>query len=225
MTDIKKQLFEQLALIAHCLASPQRIELLDYLAQAERSVEELSQLSDLSTANTSRHLQVLKNNGLVDMRKQGKSRLYRIAGEDVILLLRHLRQSAEKHLAEVDRLMLDLVDEEDPSEVMSIEEILSHLKDDNFILLDVRPAKEYTQGHIQGAINIPPDTIDYAIKELPHNKALVAYCRGPYCRYSYKMVKVLRQNGVKAHRLEEGFPEWKAAGLPYEESIEKIQTH
>ena len=216
MPDIKKQLFEQLALITQSLASPQRIELLDYLAQAERSVDELSQLTSLSTANTSRHLQVLKQNGLVLMRKQGKSRLYKIAGDDVVQLISCLRKTAENHLAEVNRLKQNILPSESDKEAISSKELLAKMNNDEILLLDVRPPKEFEQGHIKGAVNISPESIAEKINDIPHDKTVVAYCRGPYCAYSYKMVDALRQDGVEALRLEEGFPEWKAAGLPFE---------
>ncbi|HHT00898.1 MAG TPA: metalloregulator ArsR/SmtB family transcription factor [Thiomicrospira sp.] len=214
MSDIKRQLFQQLATVAHSLGSPQRIEILDYLAQAERSVDELSQLTQLSTANTSRHLQVLKTNGLVKMQKQGKSRLYRLAGQDVVLLVKQLRFVAENHLAEVNRLKQDLSNSEETSPVLTAQETLSQLAENDLLLVDVRPPKEYEQGHIKGAMNIPPENIDSALEALPFDKTIVAYCRGPYCTYSHKLVETLRQKGVNALRLEEGFPEWKAAGLP-----------
>ncbi len=214
MSDIKRQLFQQLATVAHSLGSPQRIEILDYLAQAERSVDELSQLTQLSTANTSRHLQVLKTNGLVKMQKQGKSRLYRLAGQDVVLLVKQLRFVAENHLAEVNRLKQDLSNSEETLPVLTAQETLSQLAENDLLLVDVRPPKEYEQGHIKGAMNIPPENIDSALEALPFDKTIVAYCRGPYCTYSHKLVETLRQKGVNALRLEEGFPEWKAAGLP-----------
>lgn len=216
MSDIKKQLFEQLALITQSLASPQRIELLDYLAQAERSVDELSQLTGLSTANTSRHLQLLKQNGLVLMRKQGKSRLYKIAGDDVIQLISCLRKTAENHLAEVNRLKQDILPSHIETEAISSRELLAKMNNGVILLLDVRPPKEFEQGHIKGAVNISPEAIAQKINDIPHDKTVVAYCRGPYCAYSYQMVEALRQEGVEALRLEEGFPEWKAAGLPFE---------
>ncbi len=159
MSEIKKQLFEQLALITQSLASPQRIELLDYLAQAERSVDELSQLTGLSTANTSRHLQLLKQNGLVLMRKQGKSRLYKIAGDDVIQLISCLRNTAENHLAEVNRLKQDILPSHIETEAISSKELLAKMNNGVILLLDVRPPKEFGQGHIKGAVNISPESI------------------------------------------------------------------
>ena len=220
MTELKKQLFEQLALIAHSLASPQRVEMLDYLAQAECGVEELSQLTDLSIANTSRHLQILKQNGLVQVRKVGKSRRYKLAGDDVVLLISSLRQTAETHLAEVDRLISQITTNTLHEQTISSKELLDKFTESELLILDVRPNREFQQGHIRGAINIQPDDITKKTKNLPANKTVVAYCRGPYCIYSYKMVNALREKGVEAFRLEEGFPEWKAAGLPFEQNNE-----
>lgn len=216
MTVIKKQLFEQLALIAHCLASPQRVEILDYLAQAERGVDELSQLAGLSVANTSRHLQILKQNGLVVVRKEGKNRFYKLAGDDVVLLISSLRKTAETHLAEVDRLISQITSNTLNEKTISSKELVSKINDQDLLILDVRPNREFLQGHIRGAINVQPEDIDEKTKDLSTKKIVVAYCRGPYCLYSYKMVDSLRGKGIEALRLEEGFPEWKAAGLPFE---------
>lgn len=217
MSAIKQQLFAQLALMGQSLASPQRIELLDYLAQAERSVEELSRLSGLSMANTSRHLQLLKKAGLVSMRKLGKQRLYSLGGDDIINLIQQLRRSAETHLAEVERLKSRLTPDRYASRTISSEELAKQLQNEALTLLDVRPSNEFAEGHIKGAWNVPPDRIEQILPDLPKNKPIVAYCRGPYCVYSYQMVQRLRQQGIQALRLEEGFPEWKAAGLPFEQ--------
>jgi rhodanese-related sulfurtransferase/DNA-binding transcriptional ArsR family regulator len=218
MSSVKKQLFEQLALIASSLGSPQRMEMLDYLAQAERSVDELSKLVDQSIANTSRHLQILKQHGLVSVRKQGKSRLYQIAGEDVIQLITHLRNTAETHLAEVNRLTSEF--KTTNSQTITSADLVRKMKDKNFLILDVRPRKEFLQGHILGAANVQPEDIKDKTKDIPQHKIVVAYCRGPYCLYSYEMINSLHAQGISAFRLEEGFPEWKAAGLPFEQQIE-----
>lgn len=214
MTVIKKQLFEQLALIAHCLSSPQRVEILDYLAQAERGVDELSQLVDLTVANTSRHLQILKQNGLVIVRKEGKSRFYKLSGNDVVRLISSLRSTAETHLAEVDRLISQISSKTRDEQTISSQELAQKINDKKLLILDVRPSREFFEGHIRGAINIQPDEIKQRSQDLATNKFVVAYCRGPYCVYSYEMVDSLREQGIEAIRLEEGFPEWKAAGLP-----------
>ena len=216
MSLIKKQLFEQLAIIAHSLGSPQRVEMLDYLAQAECGVDELSQLVGLSVANTSRHLLILKNNGLVVMRKAGKQRLYQIAGDDVVLLIASLRKTAETHLAEVDRLLTKISSNTLHKNTITSEQLADKFNDQDLLILDVRPHKEFLQGHIRGAVNIQPEDISEKVKHLPTNKVVVAYCRGPYCLYSYEMLNSLRDNGIQALRLEQGFPEWKAAGLPCE---------
>ena len=212
---IKKKWFEQLALIAHSLGSPQRVEMLNYLAQAEANVEELSQLVGLTLANTSRHLHILKQNGLVLVRKDGKRRLYRLAGDDVIVLMSSLRNTAETHLAEMDRLMLQISANTPKEQTISSQELVSKFDDQKLLILDVRPQREFLQGHIRGAINVQPEDIEGQIQDLATDKIVIAYCRGPYCLYSYQMLASLRDKGIEAFRLEEGFPEWKAAGLPY----------
>ncbi|GKT11393.1 MAG: ArsR family transcriptional regulator, arsenate/arsenite/antimonite-responsive transcriptional repressor [Thiomicrorhabdus sp.] len=215
--SIKKQLFEQLAKMAQAIASPQRLELLDYLAQAERSVEELSQLSGMSVANTSKHLQVLKQNALVKMRKNGNQRLYLLAGDDVVTLISSLRNSAEAHLEEVDTLINSYFMEKDQLEPINTDQLIELSQNDDVLVLDVRPEKEYQQGHIPRAINIPPEDLSKRLNELEklHDKTtIVAYCRGPYCLYAHDAVNALLDKGLNARRLAEGFPEWKAAGLP-----------
>ncbi|MBU0655971.1 MAG: metalloregulator ArsR/SmtB family transcription factor [Gammaproteobacteria bacterium] len=210
----KQQLNTQFALIAQALASPQRLEILDYLAQAERSVEELSQLASLSVANTSRHLQTLKQSALVNVRTDGKRRLYRLAGDDVVQLIASLRRTAELHLAEVERLAHTYLTHKEEMEAISAEELLERLARDEVTLLDVRPAAEYAAGHIPGAVHLLPEEVAARLHELDDSKTIVAYCRGPYCVYSYQMVQTLRGHGINAARLVDGLPEWKAAGLP-----------
>ena len=214
MTIIKKQLFEQLALIAHSLASPQRVELLDYLAQAERGVDELSQLAGLTVANTSRHLQVLKQNGVVSVRKQGKSRIYSLAGDDVVLLISSLRKTAKTHLAEVDRLISQITTNPQSDQTISSEELVGKIKEQHLLILDVRPSKEFLEGHIRGAINIQPEDIDEKTKDIASNKIGVAYCRGPYCVLADDAIRLLRRRRRSARRLHDGFPEWRSAHLP-----------
>lgn len=213
---LKRQVNEQFALIAQGLASPQRLELLDYLAQAERSVDELSRLSGLSVANTSRHLQVLRQAHLVKARREGKQRLYRISGGDIVQLVACLRHTAEQHLAEVQQLTQDYLHEKDQLEAISAEELLQRTREDDVVVLDIRPEKEFAAGHLPGAINVPPEQIEDRIKALSSGQTIVAYCRGPYCLYSYDAMQALREQGFTARRLEDGFPEWQAAGLPVE---------
>jgi len=214
MSVLRQKVNEHLALIAQGLASPQRLDMLDYLAQTERSVDELSQLAGLTVANTSRHLQVLKQAALVVARRQGKKRFYRLAGNDVIALISSLRRTAEIHLAEVERLMQSYLGQKDALEAISAEELLERAQHGEVTVLDIRPEQEFAAGHLPGAINIPPDQIAQRITKLDSNQTVVAYCRGPYCLYSHDAVKLLRGKGFEAQRLEQGFPEWQAAGFP-----------
>lgn len=218
MSSLRQQVNEHLALIAQGLASPQRLDMLEYLAQAERSVDELSQLSGLTVANTSRHLQVLKQAALVVVRREGKRRIYRLAGDDVVNLVTSLRRTAEIHLAEVERLMQSYINQKDELEAISAQELLDRAAHGEVTVLDIRPQKEYASGHLPNAINIPPDEIAQRIAELESNldsnKTIVAYCRGPYCLYSHDAVSLLREKGFMAQRLRDGFPEWQAAGYP-----------
>lgn len=223
MSTLRQQVNEHLALIAQGLASPQRLEIMEYLAQTERSVDELSQLTDLTVANTSRHLQVLKQAALVVVRREGKRRIYRLAGDDVVNLVTSLRRTAEIHLAEVERLMQSYINQKDELEAISAQELLDRAEHGEVTVLDIRPQKEYAAGHLPNAINIPPDEIAQRIAELESNldsnKTIVAYCRGPYCLYSHDAVSLLREKGFMAQRLQDGFPEWQAAGYPVQQNL------
>lgn len=214
MSSLRQDVNEHLALIAQGLASPQRLEMLEYLAQKERSVDELSQVTGLSVANTSRHLQVLKQASLVVVRREGKRRFYSLTGDDVVKLVSSLRNTAEKHLAEVERLMQSYLAHKDALEAISAEELLKRAEQGEVTVLDIRPEEEFKAGHLPNAINIPPDKVAQRLEKLECNQTIVAYCRGPYCLYSYDAVKLLREKGYKAQRLEDGFPEWQAAGYP-----------
>jgi rhodanese-related sulfurtransferase len=210
----KQQLNAQFALIAQALASPQRLEILDYLAQVERSVEELAQLASLTVANTSRHLQTLKQAMLVQVRTDGKRRYYRLAGDDVVQLIASLRRTAELHLAEVERLAQVYLTHKEEMEAISAEQLLARLERGDVTVLDVRPFIEYAAGHIPGALHWLPDEVAGRLHELTDSKTIVAYCRGPYCVYSYQALRALSAHGITAVRLENGLPEWKAAGFP-----------
>lgn len=214
MSALRQKVNEHLALIAQGLASPQRLDMLEYLAQTERSVDELSRLVGLTVANTSRHLQVLKQASMVVVRREGKKRFYRLAGNDVIALISSLRRTAKIHLAEVERLMQSYLAQKDALEAISAEELLERAQHGEVTVLDIRPEREFAAGHLPEAINIPPDQIAERIKKLDSNQTVVAYCRGPYCLYSHDAVKLLREKGFEAQRLEDGFPEWQAAGFP-----------
>ncbi len=214
MPSFKQDINQQLALIAQGLASPQRLEILDYLAQTERSVDELSQLAGLSVANTSRHLQVLKQAAMVTVRREGKRRFYRLAGDDVIHLVSSLRKTAEIHLAEVERLTQSYLTQKDALEAISAEELLERTQQGDVIVWDIRPEKEFAAGHLPNAINIPPNEVAQRINELDSHTSIVAYCRGPYCLFSYDAIKLLQEKGYNARRLQDGYPEWQAAGYP-----------
>ena len=218
MSSLKQYINEQLALIAQGLASPQRLEMLEYMAQSERSVDELSQLVGLSVANTSQHLQVLKQAAMVVVRREGKRRFYRLTGDDVVTLVSSLRKTAEIHLAEVERLMQSYITHKDALEAISAEELLERAQQGEVTVLDIRPEKEFAAGHLPNAINIPPDEVAQRISELDSHQTIIAYCRGPYCLFSYDAVKLLQEKGYSAQRLEDGFPEWQAAGYPIEKN-------
>ncbi len=214
---VKQQLFGELAKIAQAMASPQRLELLDYLAQAERSVEALSGLAGLSLANTSKHLQVLKQAALVVMRKKGTQRLYYIASDEVVMLINHLRKVAEAQVEEVNHLIESYIIKDERVAPMANEELSEWMELGDTLILDIRPEEEYLQGHIMGAINVPPETMQQKLvqlKSMSKETLIVTYCRGPYCLFAHEAVQALQENGLNARRLQAGFPEWKAAGLP-----------
>lgn len=212
----KIQLFEQFAGVAKALSHVHRLELLELLAQGERNVEALAKVAGLSIANTSRHLQLLRLAGLVTSRKDGLFVYYRVAGDDVIGLLRSLQRTGERHISEVTRVVSGYFNERDNLEPISREELRERSEKGLVTILDVRPTEEYQSGHIPGAINVPLKDIEKCIADLPGGQDVIAYCRGSYCVLAFEAVAALRQKGIGARRLEEGYPEWKAAGFPVE---------
>ncbi len=212
----KHQLLEQFANVGKALGHAHRLNLLEFLAQGERSVEALAQVAGLAVANTSQHLQHLRRAGLVTSHKRGLHVFYSMAGEDVIGLLRALRQTTERHIAEVDRIVSGYFNERDSLEAVTRKELLARTKDGLVTVLDVRPPEEYQAGHIPGAINLPLGDLKKRLKDLPKGQEIIAYCRGPYCVLAFEAVATLRNKGFNARRLEEGYPEWKASGLPVE---------
>jgi rhodanese-related sulfurtransferase/DNA-binding transcriptional ArsR family regulator len=212
--SFKDGLYQQFARIGKALSSPHRIEMLELLAQRERTVESLAEELGLSIGNTSAHLQVLREARLVDSRKEGLFVHCRVADDVVLGLLAALRKVAETRLAEVDRLVESFFGDRDAMDAIGFDELRARLKAGAAILVDVRPAEEYTAGHIAGAVSIPHDELDERLRELPRDKEIVAYCRGPYCVFADQAVALLRSKRRKALRLEGGFPEWKSAGLP-----------
>jgi rhodanese-related sulfurtransferase len=210
----KTALFDEFARAAKALASGRRIELLDVLANGERTVETLAGEVGLSVANTSQHLQILRQAGLVSSRREGTSVHYRLAAPEVFELWRTLRTLAASRLAEVERLAAAYLGSRDELQPVTREELTRRLQDgDNLVVLDVRPAAEYAAGHLPGAVSIPVAELRRRLAELPVDREIVAYCRGPYCAFAHEAVSVLRDEGFAARRLEDGLPEWQAAGL------------
>ena len=214
--QFKDQLYEQFARITKALANSHRLELLDLLAQGERTVEDLAKETSLSVASTSQHLQALRTARLVDVRRDGLYAYYRLASDHVYDAWRVLRGLAEERLAEIDQVVKTFLDERDSMRPVSASELRQLLRDQQVVLLDVRPALEYRAGHIRGARSMPVSELEAHLREIPKRAEVIAYCRGPYCVYSDEAVAVLRAQGYRARRLEYGFPEWQADRLPIE---------
>jgi rhodanese-related sulfurtransferase/DNA-binding transcriptional ArsR family regulator len=214
--DFKGELFSQFARVGKALSNGNRLELLEFLAQGERSVESLARVSGLSVPNTSQHLQQLRQAGLVVTRKAGQHVYYRLSGEDVVHLMECLRRVAEAHVAEVERLVNTYLTVKDNLEPLPAGELLDRAREGLVTVVDVRPPEEFAAGHLPGALNIPLAELEKRLADLPKNTEVVAYCRGPYCVLAYDAVARLRKEGYRARRLQDGFPEWKEAGLPVE---------
>jgi rhodanese-related sulfurtransferase/DNA-binding transcriptional ArsR family regulator len=218
----KRQLYEQFARIGKAFASPHRIELLELLAQGERTVESLAREAELTVGNASAHLQVLREARLVEARKDGLYVHYRLADDAVSDLLLELRSVAERRLAEVDRLVSTYLGDRERLDAIGVDELRERIQAGTVLLLDVRPTDEYHAGHIAGAISIPYDEIERRIRDVPRGQEVVAYCRGPYCVFADEAVSTLRAHRRKARRLASGFPEWRAAGLPVERGAREV---
>jgi rhodanese-related sulfurtransferase/DNA-binding transcriptional ArsR family regulator len=212
--DFKDHLYGEFARIGKAIASPHRLEILEVLAQGERTVESVASETGLSVANASRHLQQLRQAQLVLTRREGLFVHYRLSGPEVVGLVLALRHAAEQHLAEVDRVVRDFFGDRDDFEPVTPDELARRMTNGEVMVLDVRPEQEYAAGHIAGARSIPVVDLSERLAELPREKEFVAYCRGPYCVYADEAVAVLRANGLKAQRLTEGYPEWSLAGRP-----------
>ena len=210
----KRAVFENLARIGAALSSAVRLELLELLAQGERSVEELATLTGATVANTSQHLQKLKQAGLIAGRRQAQFVRYRLAGDEVVALLGALGAAGQAYLADVERIVRLYFAAKDQMEPVPAAELMQRAKKGLVTVLDVRPPEEFAAGHVPGAINIPIGELQKRLAELPKRKEVVAYCRGPYCLMSYDAVHLLRGRGLKARRLQDGLPEWRLAGLP-----------
>jgi ArsR family transcriptional regulator len=213
----KQAVFAELSEIAQALGHPHRLELLEHLGQGERSVEDLAARAGLTFANASRHLQILRRASLVATRRDGKRVLYSLSGgDDVIALLKALGRVGERNAAEIERVMATYFRARDSMEPVTRKALVKRLRDGLVTLLDVRPETEFALGHLPSALNIPWPDLKKRLAELPEARDIVAYCRGPYCVLSFEAVALLRARGYTVHRLEDGFPEWKAAGLPVE---------
>jgi rhodanese-related sulfurtransferase/DNA-binding MarR family transcriptional regulator len=213
----KHALFAALATLAQALAHEHRLELLDLLAQGERTVDGLAQRTGLSMANASQHLQQLRRAGLVETRRDGRHVYYRLADETgTVALLEGLRLFGERQMAEVQRLFTVHLLGRDALEPVDPDTLLARLREGTATVIDVRPADEYQHGHLPGAVNIPPGALEDHVEHLRRDLPVIAYCRGPYCVFSYDAVARLRSLGFEVRRFETGFPQWKAAGLPVE---------
>jgi rhodanese-related sulfurtransferase len=212
----KNQVYEQFARIGKALSSAHRLELLEVLAQGEHNVEAVARETDMSIANASQHLQVLRAARLVEVRREGVYIYYRLADEQVFSLWQTMRQVGEARIAEIDRIVDTYLHDRIQLQPIGAEELLQRLVEGNIILLDVRPAEEYIAGHLPNALSMPVADLEARLSELPQDREIVAYCRGPYCVFADEAVALLRSNGFSAHRLEQGLPDWRALGLPVE---------
>jgi DNA-binding transcriptional ArsR family regulator len=224
MTDarhrqFKTRLYGQFARLGKALASPHRLELLDLLAQSERTVESLATEIGASAANTSQHLQALRRAGLVETRKDGLFVYYRLADPSVSRLCAAMRTVAETQYADLDRIVRDHFGDRSGAEPVQMAELLKRARAGDVVIVDARPAREYAAGHIAGAISVPIEDLHRRLRDLPTSRSYVAYCRGPYCVYADQAVARLRNTGRQAERLAAGFPEWQSAGLPVETGV------
>jgi rhodanese-related sulfurtransferase/predicted transcriptional regulator len=205
----KEALFEAIALMGKAFTSPRRLELLDLLAQAPRTVDELASASGQSTANASQHLQALHAAGMVSRTREGTRVRYAIAGDEALALWLTLRDVSFARLAEVERAARDYLG--DDVDKIGRTELIERLRDRQVVLVDVRPSEEFEAGHIEGARSIPLEELEQRLAELPSDREIVAYCRGPFCAYAHEAVRRLTTAGRTARRLEDGWPEWRLA--------------
>ncbi|MCO8017850.1 metalloregulator ArsR/SmtB family transcription factor [Brevundimonas diminuta] len=223
MSSPKFLVFEHIADLARALSSPQRLELLDHISQGERSVEALAALCGMSEANTSHHLKQLRQAGLIQSRRSGKNVIYQLGGASPDAILAALRAHVEASRAEVQTIISDYYERLDAMEPVKRNILLERMAHDEVVLLDVRPQDEYRLGHIPGALNITLADLEQKLANMPPDREIVAYCRGPYCVLSFEAVALLRRKGFHARRLEDGLPEWRAAGLAVEAETAQIR--
>jgi len=214
--EFKDRLFEQFARVGKALASPRRLEIVDLLAQGERTVEEIARETSMSVASASQHLQALKAARMVEVRREGLYAHYRLADEEVFRTWQAVRGLAESRLSQVDGVVEAYLKDRDALEAVDATELMERLSDGSVVVLDVRPEEEYRAGHIPGARSVPVERLEAYLEEIPRDREVVAYCRGPYCVFSDEAVALLRSRGYRARRLREGLPDWRATGLPVE---------
>lgn len=212
----QERLYEQFARVGKALASPSRLQVMEVLAQGERSVAEVAERAGLSTANASHHLRKLRDAKLAEVRREGQHAYYSLASDRVYELWKTLQTVAEERLAEINRLVDQYLEDREQLDAVSLDELRDEYETGEMVLVDVRPDDEYRAGHIAGAESIPADDLEEALDELPDDREIVAYCRGSYCLLSDEAVERLREEGYRAKRLDGGYPEWRARGLPVE---------
>ena len=213
-TEQKRSIYQHFAAVAKGLGHEYRWELLELIAQGERSVDSLSQVTELAVATVSQHLQQMRRAGLVRSRKEGRFMYYSLADDRVIPLMAGLREVAERNIAEVRQLVDSFHGDGSGLDALNADELMEQIESGGVTLLDVRPEQEYAAGHLPGALNIPVEELQERLRELPEGRTIVAYCRGPFCALSEDAVQLLREQGLEAVRFDNGFPEWKASGLP-----------
>jgi len=221
----KSALLAVFASVARAMGNEHRLNLLEHLAQGERTVEALALRLGLPVASVSQHLQALRKAGLVVPRRDGRHIFYRVGSDGVLHLLASLRQVAEQQVAEVDRIISGYFNNLDSLEPVAREDLLARVHDGRAVVLDVRPEDEFGRGHLPGAVNMPLSELRKRLDELPRDREIVAYCRGPWCVLAFEAVALLREHGRQARRLEGGLPEWRLAGLPVQGDTRGYQNH
>ena len=215
----KNKVYQQLANIVKAMSNPHRLEILELLAQGRFSVAEIAEETDISGANASQHLQVLKQAQLVSTQREGNHVYYRLAGESVYKAWKALRDLGIERVAEIERVLREFRESRTSLETLSSEELVEKMRQQDITIIDVRPQHEFEEGHIAGAVNIPVDQLSDKLDELPEDREIVAYCRGPFCVFADDAVELLRSKGFDAKRLDEGYPEWMLEELPIEYSM------
>jgi rhodanese-related sulfurtransferase/predicted transcriptional regulator len=210
----KNKAYTLLSQMVKAMANPHRLEIIDLLGQSGRTVEEIASETEMSVANASQHLQVLKASNLVEVQREGNHIRYHLANDKVFQTWSNLREVGFERVAEIEKLIQDYRGKKSSLEAITIDELVTRMKSKNTVLLDIRPAEEFNAGHIPGALSVPLETLLTIIKTLPRNKEYIAYCRGPLCVYADDAVSILNRKGYKAKRMAEGFPDWKLKGLP-----------